>query len=108
MTHHIVQLDALLKVVRDGDEQGWPAAFDRLWAEHTARMDMLTTSIQETGIRMPILIGSDGRVWDGHHRLASAHRLGFALVPVTFSGEEEDDFRTTSPNIHPQTEGEAP
>lgn len=30
----------------------------------------------------PISLGSDGRVWDGHHRIIAARRLGFATIPV--------------------------
>lgn len=88
---HIVPLDALLCVVRDGDEQGWQVEFDHLWQTQTGYMDMLATSIQETGMRMPILIGSDGRVWDGHHRLAVAHKLGLSNVPIEWAGEPDTD-----------------
>lgn len=93
MTLH-VPLEALLKVVRDGDEVGWDAEFEYLWATRQSRMDMLTTSIQEVGIQNPILIGGDGRVWDGHHRLAAAHKLGLDQVPIVWSsltpGRAED------------------
>lgn len=78
----LLPLDVLLRDYRDGDEHGWQTEFDWLDTHHADRMDMLTTSIQETGIREPILLGSDGRVWDGHHRIAVAHRLGIAVVPV--------------------------
>lgn len=30
----------------------------------------------------PILLGSDGRVWDGHHRLCLARERGLATVMV--------------------------
>ena len=30
----------------------------------------------------PILLGNDGRVWDGHHRLVAARRMGIASVCV--------------------------
>lgn len=30
----------------------------------------------------PILLGSDGRVWDGHHRLCIARELGIERVLV--------------------------
>lgn len=78
----LLPLAAVLAGWKDGDERGWQAEFDYLWSEHTGRMDMLTTSIQETGIREPIHLGSDGRVWDGHHRLAAADRLALSHVPV--------------------------
>lgn len=82
-----VPLYALLSVVRDGDEIGWDVEFNELWQTHADRLDMLATSIQETGIRVPILIGADGRVWDGHHRLAVAEALGLSEVPIVWAGE---------------------
>jgi hypothetical protein len=87
---HLVPLDALLAVVRDGDEHGWQVEFDQLWQTQQPYMDRLATSIQETGIHMPILIGSDGRVWDGHHRLGVAHKLGLAEVPIEWAGEVDE------------------
>lgn len=32
----------------------------------------------------PILIGDDGRVWDGHHRICAALRLQMHQLPVEF------------------------
>lgn len=29
-----------------------------------------------------VILGNDGRVWDGHHRLIAARWLDFPLVPV--------------------------
>ena len=30
----------------------------------------------------PVCLGDDGRIWDGHHRIVAAHRLGFETIPV--------------------------
>jgi len=30
----------------------------------------------------PLCLGSDGRVWDGHHRIVAALRLGIQRLPV--------------------------
>ncbi|MEV5068963.1 ParB N-terminal domain-containing protein [Microbacterium sp. LMI12-1-1.1] len=81
-----VPLDALLQVVRDGDEHGWDREFDLLATDHAKRIEHLAESVQRDGIREPIVIGPDGRVWDGHHRLAVAKLLGIAEVPVEFAG----------------------
>jgi ParB-like chromosome segregation protein Spo0J len=43
-------------------------------------------SIEKTGIREPILLGNDGRVWDGHHRITAAHQLGIEEVPIKHVG----------------------
>lgn len=80
-------LDAVLMGWRDGDEKGWHEEFCWIEANHLPRLDMLMTSIQETGIREPILLGDDGRVWDGHHRLCAASKLDLEKVPVTFAAQ---------------------
>lgn len=85
-----VSLISLLDVFTSGDEWDWEEEFSYLWSNHGERMDYLANSIQETGIQTPILLGNDGRVWDGHHRLAAAYSLGIHRVPVVFSGEEEE------------------
>lgn len=33
-------------------------------------------------IEQPVCLGDDGRVWDGHHRIVAARRLGFATIRV--------------------------
>lgn len=45
-------------------------------------LDKLEQQIRENGITTPVLIGSDGRLWDGHHRICIAYRLGLTEVPV--------------------------
>lgn len=86
-TRVVVQmpLDAVLLGYRDGDEHGWYEEFCWLEANDMRRLDVLATSVQETGMREPILLGDDGRVWDGHHRLWVAQKLAMPTVPVTFS-----------------------
>ena len=43
----------------------------------------LEAHLAEVGrIEQPVCLGDDGRVWDGHHRIVAARRLGFAEVPV--------------------------
>lgn len=45
--------------------------------------------ISSSGI-MPagILLGNDGRVWDGHHRLIAARRLGIESIFCETTNEE--------------------
>ena len=38
--------------------------------------------IKDHGIMGTIRLGNDGRVWDGHHRLIAAKRLGIETVEV--------------------------
>lgn len=80
----LMPIEVLLATYTDGDEVGWQVEFDALWATEPERMDSLTNDIQANGIREPVLIGSDGRIWDGHHRLAVAQTLSIA-VPISFA-----------------------
>ena len=81
----MMRLDVLLRDYRDGDERGWDAEVEHLKAEHAHHLANLTVSIARDGIRVPILLGNDGRVWDGHHRLVVARETGIEWVPVTFT-----------------------
>lgn len=80
-----IKLDALLGSVKDGDEHGWPQEFDWLRENHAARLRALIHDILHVGIREPVLIGPDHRVWDGHHRIYAAWALGFEYVPVKYA-----------------------
>ena len=66
-------------------EWTWDEEFADLWTRDEAALDLLATSVQETGMREPVQLGGDGRVWDGHHRLAVAVVLGLEHVPVEFA-----------------------
>lgn len=83
-----IELAALKRVFSVGSgDWDWQTEYDLLARKrHTLR---LMDSIRADGIREPILLGSDGRVWDGHHRIVAATKLGFSHVPVVFSGEEK-------------------
>ncbi|MFD3999904.1 ParB N-terminal domain-containing protein [Streptomyces rubiginosohelvolus] len=78
-------LTRVLTEVRCGSRD-W--TWDEEWADLDQRhaesgyLDRLEQQIRANGITMPVLIGSDGRLWDGHHRLRIAVRLGIAHVPV--------------------------
>lgn len=87
MADHRVMLPlaAVLAGWRDGDEHGWEVEFDQLRSDQRDYLDTLASSVQEVGIRLPILLGSDGRVWDGHHRLCVADELALASVPCEFA-----------------------
>jgi hypothetical protein len=44
--------------------------------------DKLIEDLDENGIEKPILLGYDGRVWDGHHRLWWAMTHDHDIIPV--------------------------
>lgn len=76
-------LDDLLANWRDGEEHGWQTEFDDVKTRFTAEFDEIANSIQEHGQKEPVLLGNDGRVWDGHKRLTVLHTLGIDTVLVT-------------------------
>lgn len=39
-------------------------------------------------VEQGICLGNDGRIWDGHHRIVAARRLGFPDIPI-----EEASYR---------------
>lgn len=78
-----MDLDDLMAGWRVGSgDWGWAREFKAIRTTNRGRLDMLATSIQEAGMHTPILLGSDGRVWDGHHRVCAALMLGMKTVPV--------------------------
>ncbi|MEV7492230.1 ParB N-terminal domain-containing protein [Streptomyces anulatus] len=76
-------LTRVLTEVRCGSQDWtWDEEWDDLDKRHAGYLDRLEQEITANGITMPVLIGSDGRLWDGHHRLRIAVRLGIGYVPV--------------------------
>lgn len=58
--------------------------------------------IQEADLSYPIILGSDGRVMDGMHRIARAILNGHSTITaVQFVDEPEPDYRDCSPEDLP-------
>lgn len=58
--------------------------------------------IQEVDLSYPIILGSDGRVMDGMHRIARAILDGQTSIrAVRFVAEPEPDYRDCSPHDLP-------
>jgi hypothetical protein len=78
-------LARVLSEVRCGS-QDW--TWEEEWADlderhaATGYLEKLEAQIRENGITMPVLVGNDGRLWGGHHRLRIAVRSGIPYVPV--------------------------
>lgn len=70
-----------------GDPWGWSTEFAGLWADDTEHMLELVADINDHGFNEPILLGNDGRVWDGHHRLAVAAALLIEGIPTREAGQ---------------------
>jgi DNA modification methylase len=67
--------------------QAWPLAKLQGYAHNArthseAQVAQIAASIVEFGFTNPILVGGDGVIVAGHGRLAAAHKLGLAEVPV--------------------------
>jgi hypothetical protein len=76
---------AVLTGWRDGDEHGWPTEFKWLDENRSEELLALTASVEHEGFKNPVLLGDDGRVWDGHHRLRVALILKAETIPVEFA-----------------------
>lgn len=70
-----------------------PGSHDWSWAEEYLdvmsheRTAKILDRVQKEGIDFqddiaPVLLGSDGRVWDGHHRICLALKLGLTHLNV--------------------------
>lgn len=81
--------------------RGWlPGSYDQPWSWADEHNDIITREcaccgrpghymqaladhVREKGeITEPVLLGSDGRVWDGHHRIVAASIIGLPVIPV--------------------------
>ena len=79
-----VRLDHLIGVYAVGSgDWSWQEEYAKLYERDYQRA--LTEQIRVNGITEPILLGNDGRVWDGHHRICAAMHIGIDSVPVEFS-----------------------
>ena len=77
-------------------EWDWVDEYDWCWDHHQTVMADLWADIARNGIREPVLLGNDGRVWDGHHRICAAIHLFLTEVPVTFAPASD---RQVTPDI---------
>ena len=82
--------------VRTGDEHSWADEFKVLWSNDSRGMLALMNSVLKEGIREPVVIGADGRLWDGHHRLAVAIALQLGPIEVLDHRVPAEGERTVS------------
>lgn len=81
-------LKQFLTTVKPGDEWGWETEIELLRRNHSERIDALVLDIFSRGIQEPILIGTDSRCWDGHHRVTAAYILGLPSIPIIYAQKE--------------------
>jgi hypothetical protein len=91
LTAHLPRIEVPLEAIGELDEPFWfggqsDQATCRAVADH-ARL------IAETDLRYPIILGADGRVMDGMHRVAKAYLEGRPTVlAVRLEADPEPDF----------------
>src|SRR6202049_391255 len=55
--------------------------------KNDAAVDRMAASIQEFGLKIPVLVRSSGEVVDGHLRLKAARKLGITEIPTILCDE---------------------
>jgi hypothetical protein len=66
-------------MVTPGSGLTWTQELHDLWTSDRYDTLVLLQHVASEGISEPIIIGSDGRLWDGHHRLAVALALNITV-----------------------------
>ena len=91
LTAHLPRVEVTLGAIRELDEPFWfgggsDAATCRAVADH-ARL------IAQADLRYPIILGADGRVMDGMHRVAKAYLEGRdVIMAVRLAVDPAPDF----------------
>lgn len=88
-TAELMTAEYLMEIARDGDEHGWPTELRLLWTDMRDDTLAVMDRVLGEGFLQPVEIGPDGRVWNGHHRIAVAAALGI-MVPVVRLKEPAD------------------
>lgn len=102
-----------------------PGSFDPPWSwddeERTIRericlccgrpghyQEQLEAFLAEHGLDQGVCLGTDGRVWDGHHRIIAARRLGIEVIPLESAEDAGDRWvRDHGPvDWHARTKGD--
>lgn len=80
-----LSVDEIVRKWRPGSGAwSWPQELADILRHASEQLASLVLDVAEHGVRDPILLGDDGRVWDGHHRLLVARLLGIGTVPVQY------------------------
>ena len=77
---------------RPGEPHDWETELNWIWSRDRAHTLKLMDRILLVGsIQVPVLLGPDRRVWDGHHRIAIALALDLK-IPVQFAPYEKKNI----------------
>jgi hypothetical protein len=106
-------VDRLVELARDLPVKQVP--IDSIWELDTPYWSQLTVRdvaehvrlVQEVDLSYPIILGVDGRVMDGMHRVVRAFLEGRQTISaVQFEVHPEPDFRNCEPDELPYPEDE--
>lgn len=81
---------------RPGSEDwSWAEEYEHIMTDQAHVTDKIRERVQKEGIIFldhvaPILLGNDGRVWDGHHRICIAIEMGIPDVMVEITPPKEE------------------
>lgn len=79
----MVPLADLTTEIRPGSQDdGWTWRDEArwLWLHQFDDMVQLVRSLLDDGQQEPVMVGDDGRLWDGHHRVVALLAIGEPLV----------------------------
>jgi hypothetical protein len=83
---HAMNVDFIMSTWRPGS---YPEPWS--WADEIADLksrgelhSMSADFLREAAWDESIILGGDGRVWDGHHRIIAAYMTGVRSLPCTF------------------------
>lgn len=85
----VMSVADVLAQYEPGDPWTWAEEFAHIWTNHATYMVGLVANVSVYGIHTPILLGNDGRLWDGHHRLAIAVALMHEVIPTERAVQED-------------------
>ena len=86
MSVFVLSLEEVFRTYVPGSyDWSWEDEFEDLKTRELPYVESLCELIRTQGQIEPILLGEDGRVWDGHHRLLALSMLGQSHVRATLS-----------------------
>ena len=85
-----MSMSRVLAEYAPGDGGTWLQEFAWMALHSSRKLRGLALSIEEIGVQRPILLGDDGRVWDGHHRICIALELRISTVNVEKAGGDDE------------------
>lgn len=86
----------LAEIAPSTHDENWTWHDEMRWLDdmHAERFAALVADIDRRGQRTPVIVGDDGRLWDGHHRVCALARLGRRWVTFHRYADLTEEERT--------------